>query len=235
MPGLPAAEKKKICDHITIEILELPCTDPLVVFFKNEGFKTDPIGLLNLSDDQINATEWKDDQNNKVKIGMAQASEMRILRNWVQCLKSKDGTFMLADSLNQDVDDCNDFRVGINARSFINANPPPIISASAKVLSPADQWKKGMRRDITACPILKNNDKFDEWNREFKSTAIVQGCDNPLDLTCTPTSTDEMDLCELVNQFVYSTFVVSLQTNMGKKCVREHEVDKDGRTQSSRH
>jgi len=51
MPSLGAAEKKKIYDHVVVELIQIERTDLILNTFKREGYDTDPSSLLNLTND----------------------------------------------------------------------------------------------------------------------------------------------------------------------------------------
>jgi hypothetical protein len=44
--------------------------------------------------------------------------------------------------------------------------------------SSPDDWKKGVKRDMTLYPLLKHNHQFNTWNREMKAVADTQGLSN---------------------------------------------------------
>jgi hypothetical protein len=91
--------------------------------------------------------------------------------------------------------------------------------------SSLDEWKKGVKRDMTLYPSLKHNHQFDTWNRETKAVADTQGLSNVLDPKYAPTAIDTIALFKEQKIFMFAVFNKILLTDQGKKIVRAHEID----------
>ena len=57
-----------------------------------------------------------------------------------------------------------------------------------------DEWRKGIKRDMTQYPTLKHDHQFNAWNRETKAVADSQGLSNVLNPKYTPTSIESLVL-----------------------------------------
>ena len=108
----------------------------------------------------------------------------------------------------------------------------PIPSSKPATYSPAAlelmSFKKGIKREITAYPSLKDERYFDGFKRSLFIVAKTHECSNVLDPTYTPGSEpEEQELFEAKQTFMYSVFNTNLQTDMGKTIVRRHLASTD--------
>ena len=76
-------------------------------------------------------------------------------------------------------------------------------------------FKKGIKREETAYPTLKDERCFDGFSRNLYITAKSYECEQVLDPEYTP-SNAEKDLFEAKQIFMFSVFEKHLLTDMGK-------------------
>jgi hypothetical protein len=88
-----------------------------------------------------------------------------------------------------------------------------------------EEWRKGVKPDMTQYPILKHDHQFDAWNRETKAVADSQGLSNVLNPKYEPTGIESLVLFKEQNIFLFAVFNKTLQTGQSKKLVRAHEDD----------
>ena len=108
----------------------------------------------------------------------------------------------------------------------------PIPSSKPTAYSPAAlelmSFKKGIKREITAYPSLKDERYFDGFKRSLFIVAKTHECSDVLDPTYTPGSEpEEQELFEAKQTFMFSVFNTNLQTDMGKTIVRRHLASTD--------
>ena len=108
----------------------------------------------------------------------------------------------------------------------------PISSSRPTAYSPAAielmGFKKGIKREISAYPSLKDERKFDGFKRSLYIVAKTHKCSEVLDPNYTPGSEpEEQELFEAKQTFMFSVFNTNLQTDMGKTIVRKHLVNTD--------
>ena len=97
------------------------------------------------------------------------------------------------------------------------ASPPP--SCSSQLLN----FKRGIKRDISAYPTLKDEKYYESFKRSVFVTARAHDCEEILQLTFRPRSdADSPELFRLKNDFIYSDFNKCLLRDMGKTIVRKH-------------
>ena len=93
----------------------------------------------------------------------------------------------------------------------------PISNQKQKLAS----FKKGIKREETAYPTLKDERYFDGFSRSLYITAKSHECEQVLDPDYTP-SNAEKDLFEAKQIFMFSVFDKHLLTDMGKTIVRKY-------------
>ena len=108
----------------------------------------------------------------------------------------------------------------------------PIPSSKPTAYSPAAlelmSFKKGIKREITAYPSLKDERYFDGFKRSLFIVAKTHKCSDVLDPTYNPGSEpEEQELFEAKQTFMFSVFNTNLQTDMGKTIVRKHLTTTD--------
>ena len=101
----------------------------------------------------------------------------------------------------------------------------PIPSSRPAAYSPSAldlmSFKKGIKREITAYPSLKDERYFDGFKRSLFIVAKTHECSEVLDPNYTPGSEpEEEELFEAKQTFMFSVFNTNLQTDMGKTIVR---------------
>ena len=90
-----------------------------------------------------------------------------------------------------------------------------------------NNFKKGTKRDASVYPIFKNDKYYDTFQRSFLANLKAQGLYDVADPDHDPENGDtyEKELFKGQQSFVYSVLVTSLQTEKGRKLVKEFEGD----------
>ena len=97
------------------------------------------------------------------------------------------------------------------------APSPP--SCSSQLLN----FKRGIERDISAYPTLKDEKYYESFKRSVLGTARAHDCEEILQPTFRPSSeADSLELFRLINDFMYSVFNKCLLSDIGKTIVRKH-------------
>ena len=87
-------------------------------------------------------------------------------------------------------------------------------------------FKKGVKRDASAYPILKDERYYNTFIRPFKATAKAQGLNTLMDPNFTPGSDEyEQQLFQEQQDFLYSVLISSLKTDFSEALVKDHEGD----------
>jgi len=77
--------------------------------------------------------------------------------------------------------------------------PPPVITAPTNIgggtsNKPIDLFRRGIKRDQSAFPELKNEEDNDAWHQSFETQAHAQDVANVIDPNYIPTTADELEL-----------------------------------------
>jgi hypothetical protein len=102
------------------------------------------------------------------------------------------------------------------------AGPTP---STTRTLSSVEIFRRGIKRDPTLYPTLKDEKFNDNWHRSFETQARAQGVSQVLDPNYRPTSHDEMELFDEQQKYVYAVLESKVLTDRGKAFVSAHEND----------
>ena len=94
-------------------------------------------------------------------------------------------------------------------------------------LTPIESFKRKIKQDSSQFTNFKEGKHWDTWRRNTLATARAQDVDNVLDPGCAPSTQEKKILFSEKLKFMHSVFSTTLQTDRGKKFVREYEGDFD--------
>ena len=95
---------------------------------------------------------------------------------------------------------------------------------SRSALSPADEFKKGIKRDIAAFKPLKERKHWNTWHRTFRATALSQGLGDVLDETYSPSTADEQALFDVLQADTFAVFTATLHLSETSTLVRRYSI-----------
>jgi hypothetical protein len=101
--------------------------------------------------------------------------------------------------------------------------PVPITPTFLTSQSPVDLFKRGIKRDFTSFPTLKDNKQNDQWHRTFSNLARAQDLSDVLDENYSPVTTADKDLFAKKHKFVYAVIEARVETAKGKAIRPSHE------------
>ena len=119
----------------------------------------------------------------------------------------------------------------VNEITNSSPSPPPSVTASDPRAAPSPpscssqllNFKRGIKRYISAYPNLKDEKYYESFKISVVVTARVHDCEEILQPTFRPRSdADSLELFRLKNDFMYSVFNKCLLSDMGKTIVRNH-------------
>ena len=100
-------------------------------------------------------------------------------------------------------------------------------SNTSRTISDEDMFKRGIKRDQTLFPTLKDEKFHDSWHRTFENQAHAQDVAEILDHTYVPSSPSQQQLLKLKQTFMYAVLEAKVLTSKGKEIVRKYEDTKD--------
>ena len=116
----------------------------------------------------------------------------------------------------------------LNEITTSSPSPPPSDTASDPRAAPSTpscstqllNFKRGIKRDISAYPSLKDEKYYESFKRSVLVTARAHDCEEILQPTFRPRGdADSLELFRLKNDFMYSVFNKCLLSDMGKTIV----------------
>ena len=119
----------------------------------------------------------------------------------------------------------------LNEITTSSPSPPPSVTASDPRAAPSTpsfssqllNFKRGIKRDISAYSTLKDEKYYESSKRSMLVTARAHDCEEILQPTFRPKGdADSLELFSLKNDFMYSVFNKCLLSDMGKTIVRKH-------------
>ena len=123
--------------------------------------------------------------------------------------------------------DFNTYRVN----SHVASESPHAANATAALAtplrSPADFFRRGIKRDSAVFPVLKDEKFNDTWHRSFANQARAQDVMEILDATYVPETPEQVELFNEKQKYMYAILEQKVLTDRGKGFVRDHENDYD--------
>jgi hypothetical protein len=104
----------------------------------------------------------------------------------------------------------------------LSTNPGGSAASSTNARDPIVDFKRGIKRDTSQFPILKDEKQWDNWSRTHNAQARAQGVEEIMNTTYIPiTAEDKASLT------VKQTCMFAVLTDQGKAYVREYEKESD--------
>ena len=103
----------------------------------------------------------------------------------------------------------------------------PAISTSASSPSPASDFLKGIKRDVTQYQEFTDDKKWLLWKRHLKAMAPIHGLECILQQDYKPETEADQALFKQQQNFAFSIFSRCLKTSKSLKFLRDFEQDRD--------
>jgi hypothetical protein len=102
------------------------------------------------------------------------------------------------------------------------APPAPSVPKSS-ASSLVDTFKKGIKRDPSVYPMLKDELWNDNWHCSFVNQARAQDVDEVLDPNYLPTTSEQYELFQENQKYLYTILESKVETAKGKAIIHKHE------------
>ena len=86
------------------------------------------------------------------------------------------------------------------------SNSSTVATSARSSYTPADLFKKGIKCDPSAFPVLKQQKYYQSWKRAFVAQVHAQDVANVIDPAHNPTDSDGIQLFRLKQDYMYSVF-----------------------------
>ena len=150
--------------------------------------------LMDLQREDLMSLEWKEDTETK-RLSIPERNLILSIKPWLQGLDSQDDEtiFKLTAA------DLTTFRrSGVKPTVPKPPPPPPVTKLSA-----AEEFKKGIKRDMTAFKPFKEKKAWNPWYRNFEAIATAQGLGNVLDPAYSPSTADKKALFSVLQSYTF--------------------------------
>ena len=228
-----AEEHKSVMEH-ALHLVGDPADGTGIIekMFKANGIQN-IFDIVNLQRSVVSTFTYKE-SNKKIELPKGHQTLLVILAHFNK-FKRKDGaSFKAIDWLAVDQDEFNTFRLDYDENDYTpSTSASPVASLSAKsapTVDPVREFKRGIKRDPTLFPELKDLKQWDAWCIETKAQAKAQNVEQVFDAKYKASSASDKELFEQKQKFMYAVFTKKLLTDKGKSLVREHDTDGDAQT-----
>ena len=230
-------EEKKGLNYILEFVLDLGENSPLSLALENVGI-TSPLDLISLSYENIEDLVYNEvEEGTEKKIPKHNCMCLHIFKYWVNA----DLSYQRINFLKREWDkirfeDFEDYRLQIKIdKVFLKSmppSPPPsdtptvatLCATSTRTwLSPARFSKKTVKRDSSLYPFMTDPSQWGSFNHEFCAIARSQKVEQVIDTHYAPHSSEEKDLFNEQQAFIYSVLIKSLKFDQGQKIVRANK------------
>ena len=226
-------QQKLAFDHVFNDILDKDDSSGLKMSLQESGIN-DILSLLGIDNDLIenlcyerSPTELFHPVNRGDK-GLLRAfiSFVEFVRN-NGCMLASSTEWMALTQV-----DFDDYRVSqyiplltLNSpTSAVSPHAPSTGTGTAPYrYSPADLFRRGIKRDPSSFPVLKEETFNDSWHRSFENQARAQDVFQVLISTYVPSTAEDIELFDEKQKYVYAILEQKVLTDRGKGFVRDHE------------
>lgn len=183
--------------------------------------------LLSLSKEDLKSITWTDSLNVQKSLSIASINTLLSVASWFSDQDStEDAVFLtltpeLLTAHRRSIAGTAPVFAPVPATSVSNAAVLQASTADSK-LSPADEFKKGIKRDISAFKPLKERKQWNLWHRNFRATAKAQGLDSILDHTYIPSTPESQALFDVLQSYGFAVFTNTLHEAEASDLVRKY-------------
>ena len=232
------SDAKIAFDHVLDEVLGRDANTPLKIALLQEGID-DIFTLINLDLFFIEALTYKDSNDDITDVTKGDKMLLKIFLDYIGDRHNKGNPigdqWKLITQAEFDA-----FR--IDPLYYVSQPPPkasvPATAPPATIRSPystfqydpVESFRRGIKRDATLFPTLKDDKYHDIWHRSFKTQATAQAVSEVLDENYKPSTQEDIALFQEKQKYVYAVLESKVLTDRGKAIIRSHEHDFDAQS-----
>ena len=179
---------------------------------------------LDLSKEDLKSIEWLNSAKEVQKLRIVEINSLLAVSSWFAAQSIKDESVFL--TLTPDI-------LSSHRRTSVTFPAPATLTAvsgvtapsSAKpssALSAADEFKKGIKRDITAFTTFKDKKSWNQWYRSFTAIADAQGLGNVLNPSYKPVTPEEQTLFGVLQSYAFAIVTTHLREPQAAEIVRKY-------------
>ena len=213
--------------HLVHILFKLSPHHQLEKALKQQQYHKGIITLSEITDTELINISYTSKTRGAVELSNASKSHLRVWKAFIHYRSANGDPVHLYNIVKIDPQEFTHFRQTIFPDAYTNGPIPPGPADKYKptASTPADSFRKGIKRDPSLFTELKKDIAFNNWRRDTIATARSQGCSNVLDPSYKPITGEQKELFQLQNEYMYSVFIKTLLTDKGRELVRLHESD----------
>jgi hypothetical protein len=232
---LTRSEAKLAFTHILQNVFGRSAGTPLQLALEEEGID-DIFNFVNLDETAISNLQYTDIINNNTvtKVKTGDKMLVKCFLNYIGVRHSEGNP--IEDKWDQITQaEFDSFRIDPKYIMSQSSRPSPVSTSAistarsytAPLYSSVDTFRRGIKRDATLFPTLKDDKFHDIWHRSFRTQATAQAVSEVLDESYTPLTPDDIALFQEKQKYVYAVLESKVLTDRGKAFIRDHEHDFD--------
>jgi hypothetical protein len=232
--------RKGVYKHLIEEILGLTMDSPIPKALDIERAESIP-GIVSLRETDFLALRYKfvDNEANEHMLPLAKGEQrlLSIIPSFILFKRSKGEKINEADWINVTADEFQEYRASpdfIDMRTGVTGIAPGIPPTGPptfqRTRDPVYEFKRGIKRDPSQFPVLKDDKQWDTWHQDTRAQARSQYIMEVLMPTYKPSTLDNIALFDEKQKFMYAVFMKMIQTDTGKSFVRADEIKYDAQT-----
>ena len=225
MPRLTREEAVAGFNHLLTQVLRKADTTPIAKALHNEGIGS-ILDFVTLKDEHIDALTYHDDEQRERFLLRGDRNLLGLAVRYLQDLRRNGHDY--ADFLSWTSEEFDEFRLNTSTGLSTNIGGPvtnPSASSpapSASRYTPVEIFKRGIKRDPSLFPTLKDDRQHDVWHRQLNIQAHAQDVARVLDHTFTPSNPDDEALFKEQNKYMYAVLSDVVRTDKGKSIIRKY-------------
>ena len=158
------------------------------------------VDVLDLSKEDLKSIEWFNSAKEVQKLRIVEINSLLAMSSWFSTQSIKDESVFLTmtpDILSSHQRTSATFPAPTTPTAVSGVTAPSSAKPSS-ALSTADEFKKGIKRDITAFTTFKDKKSWNQWYRSSTAIADAQGLGNVLNPSYKPVTPEEQALFEVL-------------------------------------
>jgi len=210
--------------HVTQTVMGLPAGAPTILALQEYGCDNVADICMLRDPTDLDALEYTSINDNgdteSLPLPGAKLAMIRAFIHFVRYKHSIGEPIDVSDCRTIDKDEFNAYRVSSHFRP--ESSPSAVSTAASTTTSHAHQsdtlkdWQKGVKRDLSQFPTIRDVKDWDKFQLEFESTAKAQGVGDVLNPNYQPTTTEDRALLAVKNEFMYSVLVKCIKYDQGR-------------------
>ena len=228
-------EAKAAFDHVLDTVLDRYGSKDLKEALVKEGF-VDIFQVLTIEDADIESLVYQDpaDATKTVPIRRGDVGMLKCFKAYVNHRNISGTPIYDTDWINLTQAEFDLFRIDptnlLRVTAATTATSAPRTNSSSIKYTAVDLFRRGIKRDPSLFPQLKDEKYNDNWHRTFETQARAQDVHNVVNPNYKPMTQEEMDLFVEQQKYVYAVLESKVLTDFGKSLVRDHELDFDAQS-----